>query len=415
MKWSERRLATYLANTIFGLFLIDKESKILDSILFYPDSGRAAEFFQSIESEDMSSELSDILQKVSSATIIVQNPEIGGLIRSNTDIEVSVDPTSDPITWFRTSIHNSALLERNKIESQDALKRFRREVAINTSRLRIIAATSERDVAIKNTIDAIDEIDKSINLLAMRLSDWYATYDPLLPTVVDEHEVFAQILLEMSEGALDKKALSRYNVDQSKLHGMDDSVLQGLRTTMPPDDAEAIRALAKAVASLMSTRSELEEHVTDLMSEIAPNLSALAGPLIGARLISLAGSLETLARKPSSTVQVYGAEKALFRSLRTGTDPPKHGIIFQVPSINNAPYWQRGKIARALAGKLAIAAKVDAYSDRDIGESLKTQFEERVEEIRRQHPESPEISPKPRHQGSSEKKSKRRGRKKGGR
>jgi nucleolar protein 56 len=129
------------------------------------------------------------------------------------------------------------------------------------------------------------------------------------------------------------------------------------------------------------------------MESVAPNITTLVGPLVGARLISLAGSLMDLAHKPSSTVQIYGAEKALFRSLKTGADPPKHGIIYQVPEIHSAPYWQRGKIARALAGKISIAARVDAYSKRNIGTELKKKFLQRVSEIQKQNVEEP--PPKP--------------------
>ena len=129
------------------------------------------------------------------------------------------------------------------------------------------------------------------------------------------------------------------------------------------------------------------------MNTVAPNVTALVGPLIGARLISLAGSLKDLASKPSSTVQVFGAEKALFRSLKTGADPPKHGIIYRVPEVHNAAYWQRGKVARALAGKLSIAARIDAYSDKNLGEKLREDFLARVEEIKKQNPEAP--PPKP--------------------
>ena len=107
--------------------------------------------------------------------------------------------------------------------------------------------------------------------------------------------------------------------------------------------------------------------------------------------------MKELARKPSSTIQVFGAEKALFRSIKTGADPPKHGIIYRVPEVNTAPFWQRGKIARSLAGKLSIAARIDAYSDRDTGSSLREQFLTRVEEIRKQNPEAPPPKPpKPR-------------------
>jgi nucleolar protein 56 len=125
------------------------------------------------------------------------------------------------------------------------------------------------------------------------------------------------------------------------------------------------------------------------MKEVAPNVTALVGPLLGARLLSLAGSLEELAKLPASTVQVLGAEKALFRALRTGGKPPKHGVIFQFAEIRRAPKWQRGKIARALATKLAIAAKVDFFTGRYIGDELKKRLYERIEEIKKLYPKPP--------------------------
>ena len=158
-------------------------------------------------------------------------------------------------------------------------------------------------------------------------------------------------------------------------------------------DLAIIRNLASAIDTLYNSRKNLEDYVTEVMGTVAPNVTALVGPLIGARLISLAGSLKELSRKPSSTVQVFGAEKALFRSLKTGTDPPKHGIIYRVPEVHNATYWQRGKVARALAGKLSIAARIDAYSDRNDGQMLREDFLARVEEIKKQNPEPPPAKP----------------------
>ncbi len=125
------------------------------------------------------------------------------------------------------------------------------------------------------------------------------------------------------------------------------------------------------------------------MKEVAPNITALVGPLLGARLLSLAGGLDELARLPASTIQVLGAEKALFRALRTGGKPPKHGVIFQYPDIHRSPRWQRGKIARALAAKLAIAAKVDAFTGRYIGDVLVQQLRKRIEEIKKLYAKPP--------------------------
>jgi len=140
-------------------------------------------------------------------------------------------------------------------------------------------------------------------------------------------------------------------------------------------------------------RRELTDYISTVMKEVAPNITALVGPLLGARLISLAGSLESLARLPASTIQVLGAEKALFRALRTGGKPPKHGVIFQYPDIHRSPRWQRGKIARALAAKLAIAAKVDAFTGRFIGDKLREELRRRIEEIKKVYAKPPKRRP----------------------
>ena len=126
------------------------------------------------------------------------------------------------------------------------------------------------------------------------------------------------------------------------------------------------------------------------MQEVALNLRGLIGPILGARLISLAGSIEKLARFPSSTIQVLGAEKALFRALKTGARPPKHGVIFQHTLIHSAPWWQRGKIARVLAGKIAIAARIDMYGGQYLAEDLKQSVTKRIEEIKRKYPVAPQ-------------------------
>lgn len=143
---------------------------------------------------------------------------------------------------------------------------------------------------------------------------------------------------------------------------------------------------------LYGLRQELETYLEKTMEEVAPNTKALVGPLVGARLIAFAGGLTNLARKPASTIQVLGAEKALFRSLKTGARPPKHGLIFQDTLLHDAKRWQRGKIARALAGKLAIAARADAFGGRHISDELKTHLEKRIKEIQEKYAEPPPIT-----------------------
>ena len=145
------------------------------------------------------------------------------------------------------------------------------------------------------------------------------------------------------------------------------------------------------------------------MLEVAPNIRGLVGPLLGARLISLAGGLSRLARLPASTIQVLGAEKALFRALRTGGRPPKHGVIFQYPAIHRSPRWQRGKIARALAAKLAIAARIDAFTGEYKADELKEELEKRIEEIKTLYAKPPK-RPRPISKKPSRGKKRKRGR-----
>jgi nucleolar protein 56 len=164
-------------------------------------------------------------------------------------------------------------------------------------------------------------------------------------------------------------------------------------------DLEQIQELARNVLSFYELRKNMDNYVDTTMEEMAPNVRAVAGALLGARLIAIAGSLQNLAMRPASTIQVLGAEKALFRSLKTGARPPKHGLIFQHTLLHDAKRWQRGKIARVIAGKLAIAARADAFGGHYIGDRLKADINKRLEEIHEKYKEPPPPKePKPRPQ-----------------
>ncbi|MCS7109448.1 MAG: hypothetical protein NZ903_01470, partial [Candidatus Micrarchaeota archaeon] len=147
-------------------------------------------------------------------------------------------------------------------------------------------------------------------------------------------------------------------------------------------DLDAIKIVAQQIIALEEIKKQLQQYEDELVREIAPNLVEVGGPRITAKLIAHVGSLEKLARLPASTIQVLGAEKALFKHLRRKTKPPKHGIIFQHTIVHSVPKNKRGKIARALATKLAIAAKIDVFGKgKFIGKELRVEFEKRVKEI----------------------------------
>lgn len=154
------------------------------------------------------------------------------------------------------------------------------------------------------------------------------------------------------------------------------------RWSLLPKTSKRIQPLEHAYSVIATEMKHLEQQIESDMQTIAPNTSKMVGPLISARLISLAGGMERLAILPASTIQVLGAEKALFRFKKEGGKPPKHGVIFQHPLINKSPRTMRGKIARILAAKIAIAVKADVFTKRDVSTILKEDMKKRVQKIR---------------------------------
>jgi nucleolar protein 56 len=150
-----------------------------------------------------------------------------------------------------------------------------------------------------------------------------------------------------------------------------------------------IKNYANQILSLDEFRQELEEYLDSLMEQVAPNLNALVGGLVGAKLIAKAGSLKDLAYMPASRVQLLGAEKALYRFLKTGEKRPKHGLIFQWNLIRGSKAYNRGKISRVVSGKIGIATKVDFFKGEFIGDTLAREIEEKIKEIEKKYPKPP--------------------------
>ena len=386
----------YLTLTVFGVFVLDEEGKVTSKHLFYPDAIIASTNLMSVNDEEVTDALKTSLKELEGTDIIVEDSMFARALSKVKNLKVRVEEGNAP-RWFRDS-QDDYLLEQGIVASSKEIATFRREVSISLAKSKVSAASEEKDLLVKNAIDAVDELDKSINVLIMRLREWYSLHHPSLNRLVEDQEQFAKILNACTGKAnINKDCLESVGVPDTVTEQVVKALTGDIGAELQDSDLAIINSLAKSVDGLYQMRNELEIYISSMMEAVAPNLAALAGPMIGARLISLAGSLKELARKPSSTVQVFGAEKALFRSLKTGADPPKHGIIYRVPEVHTAPFWQRGKIARSLAGKLSIAARIDAYSDRDVGNSLREQFISRLEEIRKQNPEAPPPKPpKPR-------------------
>jgi len=206
--------------------------------------------------------------------------------------------------------------------------------------------------------------------------------DELISTAIELTKI--EMTERLGEDYLLIEALNTYDDIISTLNLLEERLLEWRKIEEIKGKKDDIQLLIEGeTEKLKEMRDEIGREIEKRAQKICPNLSYLVGPIIAARLIASAGGLRRLATLPASTIQVLGAEEAFFRHLKSGAKCPKHGIIFRVPMVRNSPKKIRGKIARTLASKIAIAARVDYYGGKFIGEKLKEELEKRMEEIKK--------------------------------
>ena len=239
------------------------------------------------------------------------------------------------------------------------------------ARRHVAASHGEGDRILAQEVRALDDLIRSSNLLVERLREWYALHAPEATRLAPDAEQLARLVADHGERGAVLAVLKQTRLSSTSL-GSD----------LAPDDLAAVQTFASALAGLHDAWHAVERRVEALMGETAPNLASVTGPLLGARLIAQAGSLERLAGWPAGTVQLLGAEAALFRHLKEGNRPPKHGILFQHPLVHGAPPGHRGPIARALALAASTAAKADAFTKRDLSAELKARVQADLDRIK---------------------------------
>ena len=272
-------------------------------------------------------------------------------------------------------------------DENDAMSKLR-EFAIQLSSSKVSEVSESPDLHIIQAINTLDETDKIMNGISSRLREWYGLHFPELDNIVDSINGYSQIVLAGKRDALSKQIFEDAGFPDSKVEMLTLVREKSRGGNISDDNLIIVQSLAKQILDLHELRKKLEEHVEKEMKTVAPNLSAILGTSVAARILARAGSMKKLASMPASTIQVLGAEKALFRSLKTGSQPPKHGLLFQHALVHSAPRWQRGKIARAIAAKAAIASRVDVYGE-GLNQVLLEKLNVRVDEISKKYKEPP--------------------------
>jgi len=387
--------AVYFTQNVLGAFLLDEEGKRLAESLSPFKTNEIIDYLIDLEEGKVTQQAREVLEKAKSMgynEVVVETIE-DGKIASSLGLTPRVDVRASAISRFRERLQDLAV-ELGLCSSRDEFYAKLHEISLELSRRKLRKEAQKRDLLAIQAIRAIDDIDKTINLYVSRLREWYSIHFPELDELVKDHHDYARIVYELGDREnISYEKLKKLGFSEELSTKISEAAKKSIGADLSDFDIEYIKTLAGIILDLYELRETLEGYIDAVMKEVSPNVTAIVGSKLGARLLSLAGSLENLAKLPASTIQVLGAEKALFRALRTGGKPPKHGVIFQYPAIHKSPRWQRGKIARALAAKLAIAAKIDLYTGRFVGDKLVKELQERIEEIKNLYAKPPAKKP----------------------
>lgn len=323
----------------FGVFVIE-DGEVIDKILFEKDPEVLAEKRYEMKNDNVLEEEHQLLDKYEKLDVTSERLKDFGDYK-----DISEQPVNPNDYSYSSELLQKTLVEVGKIEVKESID-FGEHLA--------------------KAVETIQDLNETINILMERLRDWYSLHLP-----------------ELEDRVSDERS-----IELIEEHGSREEIQEelGINSSVGGEITENEEAnyisLANVIKEQMEYRSNLHEYVEEMMRTYAPNITALTGPKLGAELIEKAGSLKKIAMKPSSTIQVLGAEKSLFKHLEKGTKPPKHGLILQHPYVHKAPYDKRGKISRAFANKIAIAARLDYFSDKNKGDELRNELEEKIEKIK---------------------------------
>lgn len=338
-------MQTYLVKTFIGVFALDENNKIISFRPFPKDANVVATKL----TEEEPQELQQIKNEFKNKELVSDNKEIENFVKENL-LKYAIDYK----------------IVKNQIEFNQFLTKVNSEL----SKQKIKESVS-RDNLIIHVNNAIEELDKSINIFVERLRELYSLHFPEMDRIIDNHETYVRLVEKFGNRKnFDDKQLTQF---KEKSSGME----------FNERDVDAVKLFASNITKLYELREALSKYLSFLLKEIAPNFSSIAGDTIAGKLISKAGGLERLSRMPSSTVQLLGSEKALFRFLKSKgrAKSPKYGLIFNHQLVQNSPADKQGKIARLLASKLSITARMDYYSKEYAGDKMKKDLETKVKEV----------------------------------
>eukprot|EP01112_Ceratiomyxa_fruticulosa_P013627 TRINITY_DN3840_c0_g1_i1.p1 TRINITY_DN3840_c0_g1~~TRINITY_DN3840_c0_g1_i1.p1 ORF type:complete len:676 (+),score=190.67 TRINITY_DN3840_c0_g1_i1:294-2321(+) len=310
----------------------------------------------------LSKDLRKFLKKAmadSNEALAVADSKLGNIIKEKLDIKcVSDTAVFELMRGIRSQINNLITGLADEDMNQMALG-----LSHSLSRYKLKFSPDKVDTMIIQAISLLDDLDKELNIYAMRVREWYGWHFPELGKIVTDNLMYARTVktLGIRTNVMDvdlSQVIPNELIDEVK-----EAAQMSMGTEISAEDIENVEELCEQVISITEYREQLYDYLKNRMQAIAPNLTVLVGELVGARLIAQSGSLLTLAKFPASTIQILGAEKALFRALKSKHNTPKYGLIFHASLVGQTNSADKGKMSRLLAAKCALSVRVDALGD----------------------------------------------------
>ena len=368
----------HIEETLIGVFAIAADGRVLEKALYPKEPEKIARAITRQRNGEITKEVLKVaegLMKRGFDAVTTTNPELAETLRGEYTFEVDV-VDSGPSDALRDELPAIAR-QNNMVKDEDSYYELGRQVSTLLTRGAVQDALGGKEARITQTVQLLGELDTSLNGLSSRVREWYGLHYPELSRIIREHESYLRFITEIGDRAsVTQEKLDALGLQRREAAGILKGAEGSMGAPLQGGDLAEVQRLAQQVLSLYEYRGKLTEYISGLALEAAPNVSALAGPTLAAKLIEKAGGIKRMAMMPSSTLQILGAEKALFRAVKTNAKPPKHGLIFQHPYVNAAPRGLRGLRARHLAAKLSIAARADAFSGNFIAEQLKKDLDE---------------------------------------
>ncbi|MFX1280765.1 MAG: C/D box methylation guide ribonucleoprotein complex aNOP56 subunit [Promethearchaeota archaeon] len=384
-------MRSYIADTLVGIFAFDETGNILDFIDFEDEVERIIQFFDTIHDGIILTVYEKFLLELKNSgfdEFIFDNKELKDLTSDSLGYKTIFESVSAELKNFRLNLRTQ-LKKIGISKTNDEILAQYKKINEELTRKKVSVASGHSDNIIIQTIGTLDVIKKTISLLSSHLREWYGLHFPeLTDKVIDDNILLAKLIsaLGVREKFTYDNLKSSFDLPENKINLLQQYASSSMGANF---DLKMVQEYAGQILSLDSYCQDLENYLTDLMEKSAPNINAIIGSLIGAKLIAKSGSLKKLAFMPASRIQLLGAEKALYRFLKTGENRPKHGLIFQWNQIRGSKYYLRGKIARVLAGKIGLAAKIDYFGGDFVGDEMAKEIERKIREIEEKYPNPP--------------------------